>query len=110
MIADKIFMSGRYTEFKEDESRQYYFDRDTNFIYVVYEAKNGDEFIREIPDDSPAYGDLFAEYIKAIGEKYIIKMEVAAKEVNQYELEKMIKKQLMEEHMVVTKMEIERDR
>lgn len=37
-------------------------------------------------------------------------MEIAAKEVNQYELEKMIKKQLMKECMVVTKMEIERDR
>lgn len=109
MIANLIFMSGRYTEFKEDESRQYYFDRDTNFIYVVYEAKNGDEFIREIPDDSPAYGEIFAEYVKAIGEKYIIKMEVAAEEVNQYEVEKMIKNQL-KNNMVVTKMEIERDK
>ena len=110
MIENRIFMDKRYVQFEDDGEKQLFFDRETDFIYMVQDSINGSTVIREFPDDCDVYNKYFAKYIKRTGETYTVKMEIAAKEVNQYELEKLIKKQFMKECMVVTKMEIERDR
>ena len=110
MIEDRIFMDKRYVQFEDDGKKQLFFDTETRFIYMVQDSITGSTVIREFPDDSEVYNKYFAEYIKRTGEIYTVKMEITAKEVNQYEVEKMIKKQLMKECIVVTKMEIERDR
>ena len=110
MIEDRIFMDKRYIQFEDDGKKQLFFDTETRFIYMVQDFITGGAVIREFPDDSEIYNEYFAEYIKRTGETYTVKMEITTKEVNQYEVEKMIKGQLMKERMVVTKMEIERDR
>lgn len=109
MIENRIFMDKRYIQFEDDGKKQLFFDTETRFIYMVQEFITGGTVISEFPDDCDVYNKYFAKYIKRTGETYTVKMEIAAKEVNQYELEKMIKKQFMKECMVVTKMEIERD-
>ncbi len=110
MIENRIFMDKRYIQFEDDGKKQLFFDTETRFIYMVQEFITGGTVIREFPDDSEIYNEYFAEYIKRTGETYTVKMKITTKEVNQYEVEKMIKGQLMKEGMVVTKMEIERDR
>ena len=89
MIENRIFMDKRYVQFEDDGKEQLFFDTETRFIYKAYKSVSGGIIIKEIPDDCEGYYDkLFAEYIKRTGETYTVKMEITAKEVNQYELEK----------------------